>query len=634
MDTRRPQRLYRFILVIAAATALGKFTEAQMVLHGRMRTARFEGSAALVALSPIRVFATLEGGDAETIGFRTWETEPAGWYRLSGPGGRYTVLFSSPAHYARPVILTNIYTRDGDDVVRTVTSPFAVASFFDGAWDRKPARRYYQCFEATGTSITHVGFKLATDGVDGAGPGSQPILVSVHEKRSGSPSGWPQVGPTARAPFVDCGGPKSYWYSVGWNSGEVATQSGTTYAVCLRPEDPQHGVQSFWRELPTGHGQCFRQGGDAAGFVDRELWMAVASDGDGLLIPYNKCVHTKYAELTRFARRWVQTYVAQGRSVASVILYAAVSGVQPPLSRQRLCVRIRQGGPHGPIVGTSTIAVGNGNYTGDASWGTFGVTFAPGEVPVKPGAVYAVDFESIEDYRTLHGFVNIKGQVSDDRPGFNPYKKVAPDTYERGTAYYAGTEAVGFDLDMQIIEYEKEARGWARAVASQNLVSNGDMNRAEATAWRPFKRQEGTTFAFLRPEPPEPSDCLLRIAARNPKTDTVDGGVCQCVRDLKRADTYRFAGQVRCTWPLDVDRQCMVGYDPTGQVKDPEAGTIVWQRLPRLHGRFIPFSADPIRPEKDMISIWLRARATTVPPFPFEADFDAISLRRVLTCPP
>jgi len=58
-------------------------------------------------------------------------------------------------------------------------------------------------------------------------------------------------------------------------------------------------------------------------------------------------------------------------------------------------------------MGTPKIAIGNGNYTGDASWGVFGAVFAPGEVPLEPGATYAVEFESIENYQTLHGFVNL-----------------------------------------------------------------------------------------------------------------------------------------------------------------------------------------------------------------------------------
>ena len=116
-----------------------------------------------------------------------------------------------------------------------------------------------------------------------------------------------------------------------------------------------------------------------------------------------------------------------------------------------LAVRIRRGGPAGAIVGEKT-AIGNGNYTGDASWGVFGAAFAPDEVRLEP-ATYAIEFETRETPETLRGYVNLKGQVSDERPGFNPYRKVAPDTYEHGTAYRGGADAVDFDLDLQVIEY-------------------------------------------------------------------------------------------------------------------------------------------------------------------------------------
>ena len=72
---------------------------------------------------------------------------------------------------------------------------------------------------------------------------------------------------------------------------------------------------------------------------------------------------------------------------------------------------------------------------------------------LEPGETYAIEFESIENYDSLHGFVNIKGQVSDDKPGFNPYRKVPPDDYAGGTAYRKCTQKQPFDLDMQIVEY-------------------------------------------------------------------------------------------------------------------------------------------------------------------------------------
>ena len=67
--------------------------------------------------------------------------------------------------------------------------------------------------------------------------------------------------------------------------------------------------------------------------------------------------------------------------------------------------------------GIEKIATGSANHTGDASWGTFGVAFAPGEAPLEPGKTYAIEIETVENFETLHGFVNIKGQVSDERRG-------------------------------------------------------------------------------------------------------------------------------------------------------------------------------------------------------------------------
>jgi len=42
------------------------------------------------------------------------------------------------------------------------------------------------------------------------------------------------------------------------------------------------------------------------------------------------------------------------------------------------------------------------------------------------------------------------------RVGFNPYRKVPPGNYDRGTAYRKCTERQPFDLDMQIVEYRSE----------------------------------------------------------------------------------------------------------------------------------------------------------------------------------
>ena len=69
-----------------------------------------------------------------------------------------------------------------------------------------------------------------------------------------------------------------------------------------------------------------------------------------------------------------------------------------------------------------------------------------------------------------------------------------------------------------------------------------------------------------------------------------------------------------------------------GQETDPEAPTIVWSAHPKMHGVWEAFTSEPIRPATNSISVWLRARSTGAE-FPFKADFDDLSLRRVRTEP-
>jgi hypothetical protein len=427
---------------------------AEAVFDGRLTAPQYPGTSENIPMTAVYCFASKAGSAGQAIGFRTWETHPAGWYHLVGSQGTYSIIFSAPAGFVRPLVLTNQLIKSGEKIVRDLTPMFDYAEFYQGSWDEKPATDYFQTFVAKGTSITRVGFKLATDGVDGPGPLGQNMLLSIHKQTEAAPDKWPQVGLTATILDVDCGGPKNYWWCAGWDSGQVPTEQGKIYAVHLKAKSQDGSFQSFWREAKIDQSDCFRLGKvGKTGWQGRRLCMAVSSDSDGLVIPYNKRVQKKFVEFAGFEKSWSQTYVAQGKGLAGVILYAATSGVQPSIMKQRVKVSVRRGGPGGDLVGIEKIAIGNGNYTGDASWGVFGVSFAPGEVPLEPGKVYAIEFESIENYKTLHGFVNIKGQVSDDKPGFNPYRKTAPDNYKLGTAYRKCRDKQDFDLDMQIVEY-------------------------------------------------------------------------------------------------------------------------------------------------------------------------------------
>lgn len=614
---------------------------AQVAMTGRVQGPRFAGSDHVVPFTAVRCFATLDGPGSQSLGCRTWETDPVGWYYLTGPAGNYTVLFSTPAHFPRPIIRTNWTIYPGEKTDRNLSPTFDYAVFDEARWDEKPARHYYQTFTARGTSITQVGFKLATDGVDGGGPDGQNLIVSIHQAGPGTPDTWEQIGPAMPVLNVDCGGPKNYTWSAGWNSGEVPTTPGQKYAVHLRAESDTGTFQVFWRADDDAETDCYRIGeAGTTGWQKHDLWLAVASDADGLLIPFNKRIHKEYAEFAGGARKWSQTYVTQGRGLASVILYAAVSGRQPSQNRQRLAIRARQGGPRGPVVGIEKIAIGNANYTGDASWGTFGVVFAPGEVPLEPGQTYAIEFETLENWETLHDFRDIKNHPPDPNPGFNPYRKVPPDTYPHGTSYRDAEREQDFDLDMQVIEYQYAASDWSHAVHPENLLQNGDMERGDlvpdqpekgqAEAWKQFAVDPGTVHHYLL-DGQELDNRIIRVFGGGATGKPVDGGYVQRVAGLSRLETYRLAGRVRSSWIVDDKHQCRVGYDPTGQTDQPEAKTIRWTTLPNVHGIFIPYLSEPIRPEKDTISVWLRGQTTLTADMPFEADFDDFALRRVNT---
>jgi hypothetical protein len=59
---------------------------------------------------------------------------------------------------------------------------------------------------------------------------------------------------------------------------------------------------------------------------------------------------------------------------------------------------------------------------------------------------------------------------------------------------------------------------------------------------------------------------------------------------------------------------------------------VVWTLVGERQGMFESFLSEPIRPTKaGTISIWLRASTTLTEDYPFRADFDDFSLKRVKT---
>ncbi len=408
-----------------------------------------------VMLAAVRAFG-FPAGSARGNAFRTWEMEPRGWWKLEGPAGEWNVLFTGPSHFVRPTLLT-LKLDDGAKNTSLRPSPhFDYACFTESTWDTKPALAYWQPFTAKSTSVTHVGFKLATDGVDGAGPDSQTLLLSIHRCTEGTPNTWPQIGPAMTVPGVDCGGPKSYHYSAGWHSGEVKLEPGGRYAVKLCAEKKAGVIQAFW-EKTEAPGACHRTGAEGTAATRHRLWMTVSGDGDGLLVPCNKRVHREFGEFAGYTTSWTQSWKAQGSSLSGVLLYTATSGTQPRMEEQRIAVRIHRDGPDGPVISQEKIAAAAANYTGDAAWGVIGAVFARDEVKLTPGATYAAEFTTLETPESIGNFVNFKKQVNDRKPGFNPYLRPATDAYPDGDAWKAGKEKSAGDLDMQVVEYAPAA---------------------------------------------------------------------------------------------------------------------------------------------------------------------------------
>jgi hypothetical protein len=405
-----------------------------------------------VMLAAVRAFG-FPGGHVAGSAFRTWEMEPRGWWKLEGAAGDWQVLFTGPAHFMRPALLSATL-RDGEKNNHLRAVPrFDYTCFHEAAWDTKPAAAYWQPFTARSASVTHVGFKLATDGVDGPGPGSQPVRISIHRVTEGAPETWPQTGPGALVPAVDCGGAKSYHYSAGWHSGEVKLEKGGRYAVRIQPEKPGAAVQAFWAPEVEADG-CWRTAPD--GKPERSahrLWMTVSGDGDGLLLPCNKRVHQEFGDFAGYTTSWTQTWRAQGTSLCGVMLYLATSGTQPRMEEQRIAIRIRRGGAGGPVISPEKTGAAAANYTGDASWGVLGAVFPRGEVALTPGELYAAEFTTLETPDSIGSFVNFKKQHNDRKPGFNPYFRHSADDYADGGAWRLGKEQASRDLDTQVVEY-------------------------------------------------------------------------------------------------------------------------------------------------------------------------------------
>ena len=106
-----------------AGTPGGRDAAAQSVSSGRVLAKRSAGVEEKFPFSTVLCFASTEGPGREAHSFRTWEMEPADWWRIDGAAGNYTLLFTQPPRFFRPVVPNNIFVRPGEKVDRLNVSP-------------------------------------------------------------------------------------------------------------------------------------------------------------------------------------------------------------------------------------------------------------------------------------------------------------------------------------------------------------------------------------------------------------------------------------------------------------------------------------------------------------------------------
>ncbi len=210
-------------LILAVIQFMVSGADAQVVLTGGVLRPLHPGNEDLMPLSAVLRFASVAGSQAGPRSFRTWKTEPVGWFRISGGADDYTLPFANPAHFIRPLTVSNVVLRPGERWQQDVTPSVQWCyGFDDRQCDKEPATHYWQFSTATGCSVTQLGFKVVHDGIDGTGPGRQNLVVSIHRRGPAPPDRWKQIGPAMPVLDVDWGGAKNHLWSAGWNSGEVA----------------------------------------------------------------------------------------------------------------------------------------------------------------------------------------------------------------------------------------------------------------------------------------------------------------------------------------------------------------------------------------------------------------------------
>lgn len=524
--------------------------------------------------------------------------------------GSYAILLHQPEWFVRPAVVADIAVQAGANPERNIIPALdycCVSGVKLGPWERPgvpepwtTARVFHQTFVARGTSITHAHFKLA-------GAKAPSAKVSIHEAREGvPPDQWKPVGPARIRSRL--GSLNDSW--VGWRSGEVPTTPGRRYALRIEAVGAP-GADSIAMLV---HRDALGPGYDAGtGYADGkrqpfDIYASISSDSDGTVIPYMRVHDIKPGKLGG-SGTWAQTWVARGKSLAAADLLVAWGGEHKGVLAE---LRVHEDDPKGKVVG-----VAKRSHT--AWWGPghgfLGAAWQPGEVVLKPGRTYCLEFVTVPPCKGYN--VNV----------VNDPANACPD----GIAFRDGRPVPKEDLEMTIVEYVDFDRVRVPPPPydpkGKNLLINGDFEQGRPgeggdcgpSGWQRWSRSK-TTFWYG--DYGRGGSRAPRVIGGSINGTRVDGGFVQRVTGLRKDRRYRLSAWSSSSAQADKRYQAAVGYDPTGQTSDPRARTIVWTGVGRRSNGYEQALVDGIEPKRDAVSIWMAARNQDVGDETYAVDFD------------
>ncbi len=315
-------------------------------------------------------------------------------------------------------------------------------------WDNTGYTEFGQTFVATGP-ISMIYLRIP-------GTTGPTYTLTVHE----SGPGGPQIG---EARSFGVGDQRPIY---GW--GQMPTVAGRNYYARLRSSTPGVITQmdprpDFSDPMPGG---CLWVGpaGNVQPQPDRDLGLVIMSDDDGLITD----MYTRSSGSLLSGSSVGQTFTARGVNLISVALWPS-----DPANPQYQ-VTIRETGPSGNIIGTAK----RGRPARVTADPEMIVTWAPGECPLNPGAVYYVELTRVDG-------ANVNAVMANSA---NPY--AYGQAYQSGVALaasdLAGTimeeagpgsalmPAVKFISDPQVLEIERGTKSivvrWSTDVAADSKV--------------------------------------------------------------------------------------------------------------------------------------------------------------------